>query len=269
MSAVERHDLPNGKTVYYRDSSHSYWLTHNEEKGTCSGRLAGVSTVSKVIDTNADPLVTWGSKLTAEGICELLAPLPPEHMASLIDRGGEYLYSELREAKLDWRAMRDKRGSEGTAVHEQIFAALGRGERPNLADLSDEERGYGQAAFRFWSDVRPKAIAVEQVVMIPELLVAGRFDLLARVGGKVVLFDAKTSKRDRLSQHVQLGGYVWGCESSGFPVPDRSALVLLRPDGSYEVVPGLAGQVDFGIAHSTYALTKSLGRAQRAAAKAA
>ena len=260
----ERCELPNGEVVFYRDGNHSYWTGYDEQTGKCSGRMAGISTVAKALDHNPDPLVTWGSKLTSEGICELLAPLPPEHMASLIDRGGDYLHSELRDAKLDWRSMRDKRADEGTAVHESIFAALGRGERPNLADLSDEERGYGQAAFRFWADTRPKAIAVEQVVSIPELNVAGRFDLLAKVDGQTILYDAKTSKRDYLSHHVQLGGYAWGCEASGFEAPDRLGIVLLRPDGSYEVVWGVAGQVDFATAYSAYDVAKSLGRAQRA-----
>ena len=151
-----------------------------------------------------------------------------------------------------------------TGVQTCALPILGRGERPNLADLSDEERGYGQAAFRFWADTRPKAIAVEQVVSIPELNVAGRFDLLAKVDGQTILYDAKTSKRDYLSHHVQLGGYAWGCEASGFEAPDRLGIVLLRPDGSYEVVWGVAGQVDFATAYSAYDVAKSLGRAQRA-----
>lgn len=260
----ERCELPNGEVVWYRPIAHSYWGDYDEQTSKCSGRMAGVSTVAKALDNNPDPLVTWGSKLTAQGICELLSPLPADHILNLLENGGDYLHSELREAKLDWRSMRDKRADEGTAVHESIFAALGRGERPNLADLSDEERGYGQAAFRFWADTRPKPIAVEQVVSIPELNVAGRFDLLARVDGAVVLFDAKTSKRDYLSHHVQLGGYSWGCEESGFEVPDRLGIVLLRPDGSYEVVWGVAGQVDFATAYSAYDVAKSLGRAQRA-----
>lgn len=266
--SVQRVDLPNGQTIYYRESNHSYWSGFDEKTEKCSGRITGVSTVAKALDTNADPLVTWGSKLTAQGVCELLEPMPAEHMASAIDRGGDHLYRELCDEGLDWRSMRDKRAKEGTNVHELVFAALGRGERPSLANLSDEERGYGQAAFRFWRDINPEPIAVEQVVYLGDYGVAGRFDLLARVDGEVVLYDAKTSKAAYLSHHVQLAAYALGAAQSGFDAPDRCCVVLLRPDGSYELVDGVGEAEDFDAAHLAYVAGKRIGKAQRAAAKA-
>jgi hypothetical protein len=263
MSDVERIDLPSGQTIFYRDASHSYWTGHDEKKGTCSGRIPGVSTIAKALDSNPDPLVTWGAKLTAQGVCELLAELPADHVLDVLEAGGDNLHDELREAKLDWRSLRDKRASEGTAVHEQIFAALGRGDRPNLSDLSDEERGYGQAAFRFWSDTRPKPLAVEQAVFIPDLPAAGRFDLLAEVDGEVVLYDLKTSKRDYLAHHVQLAGYAIGCDCSGLPAPERTMIVLIRPDGSWHAVEGVCGPQDFIDAHTAYTAGKRVGKNQR------
>lgn len=265
--SVEKVQLPNGQVLYYRDSNHSYWAGYDPETEKCSGRITGVSTVAKALDTNADPLVTWGSKLTAQGVCELLEPMPPEHMASAIDRGGDYLYRELCDEGLDWRSMRDKRAKEGTAVHELVFAALGKGERPSLANLSEEERGYGQAAFRFWRDVNPEPIAVEQVVYLQNYGVAGRFDLLARVEGEVVLYDAKTSKAAYLSHHVQLAAYALGAVQSGFDGPDRTCVVLLRADGSYELVDGVGEAEDFEAAHTAYTATKRIAKAQRAEAK--
>jgi hypothetical protein len=268
MSDVERVDLPSGETVFYREAQHSYWSGFDEATGKCSGRLVGVTTVAKALDTNADPLITWGAKLEAQGVCELLSAASDSDREHLLSNGGDRLHAELVAAGLDWRSVRDRRASQGSNVHERIFAALGRGETPSLASLKDEERGYGQAAFRFWRDAKPDPIAVEQVVYLPEYGVAGRFDLLARIDGEVVLVDAKTSKAAYLSHHVQLAGYRIGCEDSGFEAPERCLVLLLRPDGSYETVEGCGTIEDWEAAHTAYTATKRVGKAQRALAKA-
>src|SRR5262245_23297788 len=65
---VETHEMPNGEVVYYRDSSHSYWREH-DGNGRCSGRIPGISTISKCDgSTFLDPLINWGVNLDREGI---------------------------------------------------------------------------------------------------------------------------------------------------------------------------------------------------------
>lgn len=262
----ERIELPSGDSLYYRPNGHTYWREAEGDK--CSGRLTGISTIAKALDTNADPLITWGAKLEAQGICELLTGHNAAAVDEIIAGGGDTLHRELVAAKLDWRSVRDRRATEGTTIHEEVFAALGRGERPSLAAVDESLRGYGQAAFRFWLDHDPAPIAVEQVVYLPDLGVAGRFDLLAHIDGEPVLFDAKTSKAAYLSHHVQLAGYALGCEASGFVAPTRTAVVLLRPDGSYEVVDGCATTEDWLAAVSAHQASRRISKAQREAVAA-
>lgn len=272
MAEVERVELPSEEVVFYRDSQHAYYRGYDEKSGKCSQRIPGISTIAKALDTNADPLITWGAKLEAQGVCDLFTGASFEEFDSMLSNGGEALHRELVARKLDWRSVRNQRATEGTNVHELVFAALGRDERPSLGDLTDEERGYGQAAFRFWKEVRPKPIAVEQVVYLPEQgaapACAGRFDLLAVVDGQVVLYDAKTSKSAYLSHHVQLVGYRLGCLASGFDPPEREYVLLLRADGSYELVEGVATVADFDIASRAYDAVKRISKAQREGRKA-
>lgn len=268
MSEIpQRVELPTGTVLWFRPGAHTYWREYEEKTSKCSGRLVGISTVAKALDTNADPLITWGAKLEAQGICELLAACPPDEVEAIVDAGGDALHRDLISAGLDWRSVRDRRATEGTTIHEEVFAALGRGQRPSLAGVSSEIRGYGQAAYRFWLDHGPEPIAVEQIVHTDG--VAGRFDLLARIDGKVTLCDAKTSKAAYLSHHVQLAGYSIGAVASGFPEPERTLVVLLRPDGTYECVEGCASAIDWMAACAAYEATKRIGSASRKAAREA
>ena len=275
---VQTVELPSGQTIYYREAQHAYYLGFDEAKGKCSQRIPGFSTVGKCVDTRPDGLMGWAAKLEAQGVCELVEALPDYgDLESLIANGGDDLHRELAKAGLDWRSVRDRRAKEGTAVHEKVFAALGRGKRPSLADVTQEERAYGQAVFKAWRDFAPEPIAVEQIVYSPTFQTAGRIDLLATVDGVVELWDAKTAAapengRERfinLGHHAQLAGYSYAVPESGFPVPERARLLYLMDDGSYEFEECAAGHEDFEAALATYNAAKRIGKAARAGRKKA
>lgn len=278
MSEVQSIALPNGTTIHYREAQHAYYAEYDEAKGKCSKRIPGFSTVAKALDTNADPLITWGAKLEAQGICELLEACPgDDERLALVGQGGDQLHRELIAAELDWRSVRDRRAQQGTTIHERVFAALARGEKPSLAHVADDERGWGQAAFRFWSDHNPDPVAVEQIVHSPTWNVAGRFDLLARINGSVILCDAKTQRkredgRERyinIGHHAQLAGYAVAAVESGFSGPDEAWLVYLLDDGSYEVEHCASGPEDFEAALAAYDANKRIGKTARAQRKSA
>jgi hypothetical protein len=277
----EVHTLPSGQTVAYRDSDHSYWpdcertgkvlvacaggcgwtgsrkpaqaksfgkpcprcedeieVTGDEWKAA-GDRLAGASTIAKVLDPGTDALMVWAWR---------------------IGKSGRNLHE-----------VRDEAAERGTNVHERIFAALGRGEQvPSLAELAAHERPFGQGAFGFWRENRPKPLAVEQAVYHPMHGYAGRFDLLADLtagpyAGRRALVDAKTKERkkdgsffDALGNHVQIAGYRAAAQINGFPRADVGLILYLLDDGSYELVEAQAGAGDFLAALKAFQATKAL-----------
>jgi hypothetical protein len=246
----EVHTLPSGKVVCYRDSDHRYFADCYEDAKGWHGRdsLPGASTIAKCIDADPGGLMHWAWKLGQEG--------------------------------KDHRTERDERADSGTRIHELIFAALGRGgEVPSLSALNEQERGKGQAAFRFWRENAPKPIAVEQAIVDPFHGFAGRFDLLGDLtsgeyAGARALTDAKTKDRrpdgtyfDALANHVQIAGYRLGAEVSGFPKADIGLILYLFDDGSYELVESQADKSHFLAALNVYRAKSELGKAVRAAAR--
>lgn len=274
VGRFERHRLPDASEVYFDPEPHAYYSQVKpspKAKGGYSAvkdsRLTGVSTVSKALDTNMDPLLWWAARLDQTGIAEL---------ASVeLDNGGdlEWLREQrtidqaLREAKRTWRDVRDAAATRGTNVHELIFLALAQDERPpSLAKLSDEERGYGQAAIKWWRERKPTPLYAEQVTRYKIGEVAGRFDLLCVIDGKRVLADAKTRDRGavRRSDHVQLAGYELCNRSCGLGESDRRLALILTPWGEYREFDGLCDEHDFLAALNAYRCGSGLEKRMRA-----
>lgn len=240
--------------------------TVDDEKAT------SISTVAKALDTNPTGLMYWAAGLTCEGVAEMAEIKPDLTWVG----SGDSIQRELREHDLTWPQVRDQTAKRGSSVHELIFAALGEGRRaPSLSDLTEDERGYGQAAMRWWRDRDPEPLQVEAMTANPELGVAGRFDLRAKIeidGRKVfALVDAKTREkgRARLGDHVQLAGYESCNVHSEIGGSDCQLALLLLPDGTYREVWGQATLDDFETAATALRAGRSLEARMRKAEKAA
>lgn len=275
VGRFELHRLPDGSEVYFDPEPHAYYGEVKAAKKAPGGysavrdsRHTGVSTPVKALDTNVDPLLGWAAKLEAQGAIELLSATA-EHQGFPTD--GEALHRELVQAGLDWRSVRDRAATRGTNVHELIFLALAQERRPpSLSRLSDEERAYGQAAMRWWRDHQPEPLYAEQVTLCRGHNVAGRFDLLCRIEGEVVLVDAKTREKGavRRGDHAQLAGYEMCNEASGIGASDRRVALILCPDGSYAEHDCLADEGDFVAALEAYRRGSALEKRMRDAEKA-
>lgn len=257
--------LPNGSLIEYWDSTGLDGQPQQRRYMVDGKRLPSVSTVAKYLDPSVDGLLYWSAGLTCEGVAQLA------QQSGSIDwiNSGEQIKQALREAELTWKDVRDQAAQRGTNVHERIFAALSdRRTLPDLSALSAEERGYGQAAFKFWADVDPAPIMAEQMTAGDGFV--GRFDLLAEIDGQTVLVDAKTRQKpsDRISDHVQLAGYRLALEHSGQPTPDRLLILILMPDGEYLEVEGEASDEDWLTALSAYESNRLLSKRMRDQAKA-
>lgn len=260
--------MPAGFSIDYFDSIGVDGKPQQRRYMLDGTRTVSVSTVAKYIDPDADGLLYWATGLTYEGIAEL---------ADLLDdtewlRSRESIEAALKEAELTWHDLRSKAAVRGTNVHELILAALAENRTlPSLAKLTEDERAYGQAVMRWWTDRRPRPILTEQMVASAEHGFAGRFDLLCEIDGETVLVDAKTRGKGvpRLSDHVQLAGYAIASEESGFPAPDRQLALILTPEGEPVECDGLAEPDDFLAALDVYRRKASLGKLMRSQAKAA
>jgi hypothetical protein len=229
MSEVEKHVMPNGDTCWYRDSNHEY---NESPEFKRNARLAGWSTVSKNSgDTNTDPLIDWGSKLTCEGVArELAPPIGDTRVPSTFDRPewletGDLIWSRLKERKRTWRAIREEASSRGNVSH-RVLENLAEGVTPICAT------GYDRAVVQWWKDRRPEAVLTEQVVYSKTHKVAGRFDLLAGLDVPT-LVDLKTSSYISGSFAVQLHGDALTMEEAGFEPPEKLIVLQVFENGDY------------------------------------
>ena len=91
--------------------------------------------------------------------------------------------------------------------------------------------GQVAALNRFYREVRPEIIAVEQMHIHPARIYAGTCDLWTRIGTRLCIVDFKASS-DIERTTLQMGGY------SAFPrAPAHGVEVEVRDDGTYSMSP--------------------------------
>lgn len=209
----ERHTLPNGSIVYFRESDHVYATQIRETKGKWSyvqdSRLAGVSTAVKPLSYDPDSLMHWAAKITEEGG--------------------------------DWRAVRNGRAEVGTNVHKHALAALATGRpTPDFDAMTEDERGYARGVLAFWHDYEPATELSEPVVYSKTHGVAGRPDWVGWISVKGaprrLLIDLKTSESDFIpaKHHGQVKLYDICLDECGFGATDEQWVLTVRPDGTYD-----------------------------------
>lgn len=199
----------------YRDEDHAYFVgpVADSPLGKRKYRYPGVSTLAKVGYVDSDPLMGWAVK---------------EHKA-----GRDFTAS--REQSAEW----------GTAAHAQLEALATTGTPLSLTDQPEHVRGCVQAVASWWIDIRPTFVASEVVVCSVEHRYAGRFDGLAEVDGRLVIFDLKTSKpmdwerwaKDRSdAAYAQMAGYCLGYREL-YPdevQPEARYILRVTADGEWD-----------------------------------
>lgn len=250
QGAFEVHRMPSGEYVYYRDSDHAYYSRIEQRNdrwvGPKDAYLPSPSTIGKRLDTNTEGLIRWAAKMTCQGVVQL----------DNIPSDGDDLWGALNAHKLTYAHLRDQRGAEGTNVHKRILEALAAGNRvPSLADISAQERGYGQGVLAAWHDLAPDPITSEQVVYSSTYRYAGRVDLICHLDAERVVIDLKTGFVGN-SAHAQLAGYILAASESQFGPIDRGLILKVAQDGSYSLIECAAGADDFLAALSAYRSAK-------------
>lgn len=286
-TGFERHELPDGSVVFYRDSDHSYWrdIKPNGDRWSGTGRLTGVSTVVAPLDFRPDNLMKWAAKLNGQGVAILakvgLDCIDLDDMRSSLSwlESADSIWQALVESGLTFEQLRDDAATRGTNVHKHALHALATGAPvPAFDRLTEEEAGYARGVMAFWHECEPEPLQAEQVVFSDRLGVAGRFDLRARLTGvyngqsflgATCLIDAKTSGYIAAKQHGQLAGYDLLAQECGIGASDRLLILQVTPEGGYELIDAAATGDDFEDALRVYRASGRISKVARGAAKAA
>lgn len=171
-------------------------------------------------------------------------------VVGIFDKSRPFVRKALHLASegLDWYTHTDEAAARGTAAHGLIVRMMADDQVGSLADLDVDHRPWGQQAAAWLLAREPELIEAERFVVGPGY--CGTFDLLCELDGIVNLIDFKTTKQEPVrwknNQRVglyppytedafQLSAYALGCEYSGYPVPERLAIVRLWPGGYDEV----------------------------------
>ena len=142
-----------------------------------------------------------------------------------------------------WRILLKEAGESGTLAHAAAREAAQPGAYPNLP-----ETPYQEAITAFFTQMKPKVLGTELVVVNKTHGYAGTLDLLAVIRGTKYVVDYKTSRAIYPDHALQVEAYRWAVPTENPlvspPIADATAIVLLRKDGTFafKVV-----EADFGI----------------------
>lgn len=284
IGAFERHLLPNGVEVFYREADHSYYAEVKQAGSKVTGvrdaRLTGVSTVVAPFDWRPDSLMSWASRIDLAGVAALAAEGlsldDGDDMRACLDwlRDGEAILAALTDARLHHTQARDDAAQRGTNVHKHALQALATGSAvPDFSAMTEEEAGYARGVMGFWHETEPEPLLAEHVVADLELRVAGRLDLIATIGagpyaGRTLVVDAKTSGFLPVKHHAQIAGYVGCAARCGLADPEGGLILQVTPDGGYRLIPVCASWEDFVLAVHLYRRASAIGADARRAVAA-
>ncbi len=196
---VESSTSFDGKHVIeFNEGSHRYKL----DGKAC----VGVTTMLKAGLPTSQGLISWQKGQALEYLWN-----------NVVNRivGLEEKTELFKAAKLADRSVAQEAADVGTVLH--AFAEhVGRGERSQAAELLDKVSGAEK-----WPQIkscvdkyldweahnRGEFISSEQLIASPVYLYCGKYDLLSKRDGKIVLSDYKTSKAIFLEHKIQLAAY--------------------------------------------------------------
>jgi len=229
-----------GYTLVFDPETHTYTLQKD-------GQEHILPSVTRVLSVIAKPKVNaWAMDLMAQHILDNYFPgMSLEDMALLTQEARGMHLEESRKAT-----------GTGSEVHDWIEAFL-QG-LPRGLPVNPPSMKAVQAFLNWWGEERREVLLSEEIVAHPELLYAGKVDLLLTDG---TLVDFKTSKALYPEYELQLGGYALALEAWRGIRPQKGLLVRVGKDGTTET-----REVDLVAAkeHFRYALAlyKFLDRGQ-------
>lgn len=221
-------------TVEYvqRARSRGYWW-----RPAGSDRRERMVSVTTVLGVLAKPaLIRWAEAQGAAGAVRA------ERMGELDGVEPEQAVERVRTLGLGADAARDEAAGRGLDTHAVLEAWMTEGRPPNVAEFEPEVRGYVQGLASWLVEHDPELVWSERVIAHPDQRYAGRADLRARIDGRDVIVDLKTSRSGRSypEAHIQVAAYAAAEVACGEDPPDGTMVVCVGPDGSFEAIAGCA-----------------------------
>ena len=182
-------------------------------------------------------LKRWMADLNVKGAVRA------ERLGELVDVHEDEWLDRVDFLGLGADAQRDAAAARGTGVHN-ILEALARRQKVSREQLPEDARPWFDGALAAWQELEPDAVEVEQIICHPEHVYAGRYDLVARIGGRLTLLDWKTSSRARVFKeaHYQARLYAMARERCGLEPVEQLLIVGIGPEGDYVIREGSISQ---------------------------
>jgi hypothetical protein len=202
-----------GYTLAFDPETHTYTLQKD-------GQERILPSVTRVLSVIAKPKVSaWAMDLMAQHILDNYSPgMSLEDMVLLTQEARGMHLEESRKAT-----------GTGSEVHDWIEAFL-QG-LPRGLPVNPPSMKAVQAFIDWWKGEKREVLLCEEIVAHPELLYAGKIDLLFVDG---TLVDFKTSKALYPEYELQLGGYALALEAWEGIRPQKGLLVRVGKDGTAE-----------------------------------
>lgn len=189
-----------------------YWV----EKGYF---VPGATSILSILDKPA--LMPWAAKVATEYVlANYREGMSKAEMKAL-----------CQKAKGEHTRRKETAGDYGAQVHDACEALL-HGKPVEVSNIPEVQRGI--SAFQEWlGHYEVKPIDTECLVLSRIAFYAGKFDLLASVGGKLTLVDFKTSSGVYKEHKLQLGGYRYAWEEEhNEPIEQLIVLHLDKQTGA-------------------------------------
>jgi PD-(D/E)XK nuclease superfamily protein len=167
---------------------------------------------------------------------------------------------DIEFAKLASTRKRDSGAGTGTEAHALVEDFL-KGRQPSLAKASQEAKNAYQAFVKWFEQVKPEVINVEEVIYSQEFKFAGTYDCMLKIDGKVYLCDLKTTNSSRKAPNgvyaeyfIQLGAYALAHDEQREFEEANGGTELLPIDGLMVISAKKNGKLDI-VTESDVSLT--------------
>lgn len=199
--------------------------------------LISPSSAAGIVDKSR-VLIGWAVRTDFDFLRERLGSLQRDSVSR------DELYPMLVEAAGAHEIKKTKAADSGTEIHDfcERFAKskMGLGDVPDMKQYENNEPVLnGIQGFLDWFNAnKVEFVEIERVVYSKKYDFAGRFDLIAKVDGKLMLLDYKTGKGVYDESGLQLAAYrlAWE-EENGKQLDGHGILHLDKETAGFEYLP--------------------------------
>lgn len=157
---------------------------------------------------------------------------------------------DLKAAAKEYTVKRDAGGSTGTEAHALVENYL-KGSAVAPSKHSPEAQNAYKAFVKWFTEVKPEVLNVEEVIYSKDFKFAGTYDCMLKIDGKVYLCDLKTTNPSRKAPNgvyaenfIQLGAYYLAHEEQRKFEEENGGTELVKVGGLMVISAKKNGKLD-------------------------